>query len=164
MNIKYSFLKDPRALAEIRKHKWIESQKCGYEIGFASAAVDWVGKFGQEWKRIHLKNEDASIFIERRRFRRFEFSGFANIIKDQLVFIAEAVNLSFLGLSCQTTEYVQPGRELDIDLPINNGGGLHCKGVVERIFSVGARKYEMYLRFDDYSQRLIEGCEFFRRI
>ena len=38
----YSFLNDELALLEIRKHKWIESEKCGREIGFASAALDWI--------------------------------------------------------------------------------------------------------------------------
>lgn len=29
-------------LAEINKHKWIESEKVGYDIGFEKALLDWV--------------------------------------------------------------------------------------------------------------------------
>ena len=38
----YSFLRDELALEEIRKHKWIESEKQQKEVGFATAAVDWI--------------------------------------------------------------------------------------------------------------------------
>jgi len=49
----YSFLKDELVLQEIRRHKWIESEKQGYDIGFASAAYDWICRFGNDW----LKNQ-----------------------------------------------------------------------------------------------------------
>ena len=45
----YPFLKDQLALQEIYKHKWIESEKAGREIGFASAAVDWITRYGADW-------------------------------------------------------------------------------------------------------------------
>ena len=63
----FSYLKDPRVLAEIRKHKWIESQKKGKEVGFATAAVDWINRYGQQWKKIHIKNyqNKSSQFVER---------------------------------------------------------------------------------------------------
>ena len=46
---KYPFLKDELAINEIRKHKWIESEKAGCEIGFATAAHDWISKYGETW-------------------------------------------------------------------------------------------------------------------
>ena len=49
MKKQYSFLKDELAITEIRKHKWIESEKAGCEIGFATAAYDWVTKYGEAW-------------------------------------------------------------------------------------------------------------------
>jgi hypothetical protein len=49
MRIQHPFLKDELALHEIRKHKWIESEKAGHEIGFATAAHDWITKYGQAW-------------------------------------------------------------------------------------------------------------------
>ena len=53
MKINYSFLKDELALAEIRKHKWLESEKKGCEIGFATAALDWIKKHGLQWLEYH---------------------------------------------------------------------------------------------------------------
>ncbi|MEW5894262.1 MAG: hypothetical protein AB1650_00645 [Candidatus Omnitrophota bacterium] len=47
---KYSFLNDDYAQFEIRKHKWIISEKAGHEIGFATAAVDWIKNYGDTWK------------------------------------------------------------------------------------------------------------------
>jgi len=35
---------------EIEKHKWIESEKAGTDLG-ASAAVDWIKKHADEWRR-----------------------------------------------------------------------------------------------------------------
>ncbi len=32
------------------KHKWIESQKKGKDIGFERALLDWVCKYRDEWK------------------------------------------------------------------------------------------------------------------
>lgn len=58
MKVDYSFLKDELALLEIRKHKWIESEKLGREIGFASAAWDWVQKYGAAWKQFRLATEN----------------------------------------------------------------------------------------------------------
>jgi len=53
MDDNYSFLKDELALSEIRKHKWIESEKKGHEIGFATAALDWIKQHGSAWLRYH---------------------------------------------------------------------------------------------------------------
>ncbi len=51
MKKNYSVLRDHMALEEIRKHKWIESEKIGQEIGFATAALDGVTKHGNDWLR-----------------------------------------------------------------------------------------------------------------
>jgi len=34
---------------EILKHKWIESEKLGYDIGFERALIDWIIKHKQQW-------------------------------------------------------------------------------------------------------------------
>ncbi len=36
---------------EILKHKWIESEKQGYDIGFEAALVDWITKHRAGWRR-----------------------------------------------------------------------------------------------------------------
>lgn len=34
---------------EILKHKWYESEKAGYDIGFTRALIDWTLKFKAKW-------------------------------------------------------------------------------------------------------------------
>ena len=34
---------------EILRHKWIESEKAGYDIGFERALMDWIVKFRSAW-------------------------------------------------------------------------------------------------------------------
>ena len=36
---------------EILKHKWIESEKAGRDIGFEAALVDWITKHRASWRR-----------------------------------------------------------------------------------------------------------------
>lgn len=36
---------------EILKHKWLESEKLGYDIGFERALVDWVLNHRAKWKQ-----------------------------------------------------------------------------------------------------------------
>ena len=38
---------------EILKHKWIESEKVGYDIGFERALTDWSVHHRGEWRRGH---------------------------------------------------------------------------------------------------------------
>jgi hypothetical protein len=36
---------------EILKHKWIESEKAGYDIGFERALTDWILKHRAKWRK-----------------------------------------------------------------------------------------------------------------
>ncbi|MBX3734553.1 MAG: hypothetical protein KF791_18405 [Verrucomicrobiae bacterium] len=36
---------------EILRHKWIESEKAGYDIGFERALVDWITHYRAGWRR-----------------------------------------------------------------------------------------------------------------
>ena len=36
---------------EILKHKWLESEKAGYDIGFERALTDWIIKHRSKWRR-----------------------------------------------------------------------------------------------------------------
>ena len=40
---------------EILKHKWIESEKAGADIGFERALLDWIMKHRSNWRRKRLK-------------------------------------------------------------------------------------------------------------
>ncbi len=36
---------------EILKHKWLESEKAGHDIGFERALVDWILNHRSKWKQ-----------------------------------------------------------------------------------------------------------------
>jgi hypothetical protein len=36
---------------EILKHKWIESQKAGHDIGFERALTEWIIKHRSSWRK-----------------------------------------------------------------------------------------------------------------
>jgi hypothetical protein len=36
---------------EILRHKWIESEKVGHDIGFERALTDWIVKHRSKWRR-----------------------------------------------------------------------------------------------------------------
>jgi hypothetical protein len=36
---------------EILKHKWIESEKAGHDIGFEQALTDWIIKHRSKWRK-----------------------------------------------------------------------------------------------------------------
>ena len=46
---KKSLLHDEQVIAAINQHKWIESEKAGYDIGFEKAAEDWMNRFSKTW-------------------------------------------------------------------------------------------------------------------
>lgn len=41
--------------AEILKHKWIESEKAGRDIGFERALLDWIVKHRSQWRERRRK-------------------------------------------------------------------------------------------------------------
>jgi len=46
---------------EIMKHKWYESEKAGYDIGFERALTDWTAKHRSEWLRNWQRETQAGI-------------------------------------------------------------------------------------------------------
>ena len=36
---------------EILKHKWLESEKAGFDIGFERALTDWIVKYRANWRK-----------------------------------------------------------------------------------------------------------------
>ena len=52
-------LKNEKALEEIHRHLWIESEKVGYDIGFEKAANDWLEKFSKAWMEYHAPKKKA---------------------------------------------------------------------------------------------------------
>ncbi|MEM1158941.1 MAG: hypothetical protein AAF649_00520 [Verrucomicrobiota bacterium] len=46
---------------EILKHKWIESEKAGYDIGFEKALLDWIVQHRAHWRSERLKKREMSV-------------------------------------------------------------------------------------------------------
>jgi hypothetical protein len=40
---------------EILRHKWLESEKAGHDIGFERALLDWIVKHRSNWRRDRIK-------------------------------------------------------------------------------------------------------------
>jgi len=36
---------------EVLKHKWLESEKKGYDIGYSAALIDWIIKHRTNWRK-----------------------------------------------------------------------------------------------------------------
>lgn len=60
---------------EILRHKWIESERLGYDIGFERALLDWIRKHRDSWRaarRAQLGGfhsqpaKSGSVMVERR--------------------------------------------------------------------------------------------------
>jgi hypothetical protein len=51
--------------AEILRHKWIESEKAGFDIGFDRALMDWIVKYRAAWyeQRQILRQEGSACSI-----------------------------------------------------------------------------------------------------
>lgn len=46
-------LKDKRVIEEINRHKWLESEIAGFDVGFEKAAEDWIENYSQAWLAYH---------------------------------------------------------------------------------------------------------------
>jgi hypothetical protein len=43
---------------EILKHKWIESEKLGHDIGFERALLDWIVKHRSSWRKARKESKN----------------------------------------------------------------------------------------------------------
>jgi len=44
---------------EILRHKWIESEKAGHDIGFEKALLDWIVKHRSSWRSQRMQEQRA---------------------------------------------------------------------------------------------------------
>ncbi len=44
---------------EILRHKWIESEKAGHDIGFEKALLDWIVKHRSSWRSQRIRETAA---------------------------------------------------------------------------------------------------------
>jgi hypothetical protein len=163
----YPYLQDPRALAEIRKHQWIESQKKGQEVGFATAAVEWITNYGKVWKEIHVKDhDDKSIFLERRKYRRFQLDCAVELIKNDTLYLTDGIDVSFFGLTCRSMEHIPIRCEVDVHLPLDRHSRQRVvyHGTVERVLPLDVHHYQLYICFDDRTQETIGEWQYIRYV
>jgi hypothetical protein len=45
---------------EILRHKWIESEKAGHDIGFEKALLDWIVKHRATWRSLRQQKPTPS--------------------------------------------------------------------------------------------------------
>ena len=45
---------------EILKHKWLESERLGYDIGFERALLDWIRKHRESWRAARRQQQAQS--------------------------------------------------------------------------------------------------------
>ena len=45
---------------EILKHKWLESEKAGYDIGFERALTDWIIRHRSKWRKARQSSSHGS--------------------------------------------------------------------------------------------------------
>ena len=59
-------LKNKKVIDEINRHRWIESEKAGHDIGFERASVEWLEKFSLAWMQYHMPNRrDSSASLKK---------------------------------------------------------------------------------------------------
>ena len=57
-------LNEKEVVEEINRHRWLESEKAGHDIGFEPAAEDWLKRFSTAWMQYH-KPEKLKIRLEK---------------------------------------------------------------------------------------------------
>jgi hypothetical protein len=45
---------------EILRHKWLESEKVGYDIGFEKALLDWIIRHRADWRATRFPKPEHS--------------------------------------------------------------------------------------------------------
>lgn len=154
MRQKYSFLQDELALIEIRKHKWLESEKQKREIGFATAAMEWIQKYGEGWLQARLKNSAAqNLFVEKRSHRRFKRALAVTIKSPHQQFAGYTHDISLVGLSCTMPASVAEGLPTEIALafPGKNGASssLQFKSRIRKVLPSQKNEYRVFVPFTD---------------
>ena len=54
-------LKNKKVIEEINRHRWIESERAGHDIGFERASTQWLDEFSKAWMQYHMPKQKASV-------------------------------------------------------------------------------------------------------
>lgn len=60
---------------EILRHKWLESERLGYDIGFERALLDWIRKHREGWRTARRAQTGTSSLAKRAHASSPEGSG-----------------------------------------------------------------------------------------
>ena len=66
---------------EILKHKWIESEKAGADIGFEKALLDWIVKHRSSWRNERMR--ENKLTNDRRLISAFPLRRSCEVAKEQ---------------------------------------------------------------------------------
>ena len=156
MKENYPFLKDELTLLEIRKHKWIESEKQGREVGFATAALDWVKRYGQLWIQFRKQlTEEQNIFSEKRKLRRFNYKFPVELMASNSSFNCHTDNISLIGVSCTVEKYIPSNTtaQVTIRFPSKNISPIKFESRILRVSKpkneVKDISYNIFLPFNE---------------
>ena len=58
-------LHNKMVIEEINRHKWLESELAGYDIGFEAAAKDWIKNYAEAWVSYHSNKKLISLLKRR---------------------------------------------------------------------------------------------------
>lgn len=165
MKESYSFLNDESARQEIRKHKWIESEKRGVEIGFATAALDWITKYGQLWRESRQQNTEAYSWKEKRQYRRFN-----RRLPLQLSFGKSRIkcytdNINYQGVACTVEDDISADELAQVTLHLNKNGLFqtretfqfqsHVARVTRPADQESKKRYKVFLPFPQEVQNVL---------
>ncbi|MBF0504944.1 MAG: hypothetical protein HQL14_07575 [Candidatus Omnitrophica bacterium] len=50
-------LRNKKVIEEINRHKWLESEIAGYDIGFEAATEDWLKRYATAWVVYHANSK-----------------------------------------------------------------------------------------------------------
>lgn len=53
-------LKNKKVVEEINRHRWIESEKAGHDIGFERASSEWLENFSKAWMEYHMPAKNTT--------------------------------------------------------------------------------------------------------
>lgn len=51
--------------SEIERHKWYESEKVGYDVGYEFALVDWCMKHKSDWRLYYMQQLTVSASMQK---------------------------------------------------------------------------------------------------
>lgn len=67
MDVK-KLLHNKMVIEEINRHKWLESEIAGCDIGFEAAAEDWLKNYAGAWVDYHANKKLTSLLTSRQRY------------------------------------------------------------------------------------------------